>query len=1149
MKIVRSLLLLAALAVNAEVIEAESGRLTPGMAKIETHDGASGGRIVRLTGRLVLKIEDVKTDPAQFVIPFTVPNKGAWGITLFYCAEDNGRDSVYFRIDGGELQKKSTGQTAKPAPIDLGDFVLDKGAHTLEFFRREPNFGLDRIEIRPVDRRPRVFSVKGQTGTVQTYSVSGAPGTYFIRVYASAPKMGPQYDAKITIGKERPIKRRIISPVDREGRYVVDRVRLGDEPTDIRFEIDPEVTIDRLEFRPAERRLPPAADAYVPKIVPRPDRPRVLLNKDPLPEIRRRTTRGPGIAAWQTIRKNALRPFKFVVPADREVMWNAGLVTAMRDKAFYYLLTGDEKIAREACELAVAYFKVVNFGNAQDICRRTGESIQAASIVYDWCYPVMTDQERAILRDRFLWQAETMEIGWPPFRQPINVGHGDEWQLHRDLLSMAIAVYDEDPVPWRYCVYRLVEEHSPMKNHLYKSGYLYEGSAYGNTRFGANMIGANIFTRATGVNLFGPHVAKVGYAWFYLRTPDGRVFSDGDDYSQRNPYPGSPNIYLWSNALWPDPKLKSAYMQFFPDSEHPYGDPLAYLLFMDPDQPVDDRREDLPPVKYFGEPLSLLLARTGWNMGIASDDVLVEMIGAGIYNRGHQHLDAGAFQLYCRGQLAADLGQYRYYGRPYDWNFNKTSIAHSVLRLVDPEQKTTRMGKNVQITSGIQEGSPYGPATLEEQEKRREFFSRGDVLSVSTDPRTPHLQVDLTRSYPNRAKKYVRTTVFLAAEKPALVVYDEVETARPAVTPVWQITTFGNPVEKAGKLVADRPHLGLPSRLTVTTLLPRKTAKKILSGKAAHTVEGVYYPAPYPELPHPHGSRTEITAAPGESGTRFLHVLQPTPGTEPAPVEMTEKDGVITLASDGWTLELAPGKPPKATVAKPFKTAPPPRDMVYLDGKPVEKIADGKVSLTALLQAKGVRFTDRDGKLVFGDVTLADGKTSEFLEYGQTASRDGGRWPVPANCAGGLLNAETTVDRYTGSMFLVSRAGTTLILSSTVTGGSPAEWRVLLEKGLGSYACQGRTTVTAGIRKTTVMDGVRIKFLYGDQRKSKLRIEVSADGKSFETVFDGMSSGKNAEFETFAFPARKVRIVRITFDGTSQGRWNTILGVGFSLAK
>ena len=188
------------------------------------------------------------------------------------------------------------------------------------------------------------------------------------------------------------------------------------------------------------------------------------------------------------------------------------------------------------------------------------------------------------------------------------------------------------------------------------------------------------------------------------------------------------------------------------------------------------------------------------------------------------------------------------------------------------------------------------------------------MLSVSTDPQVPHLQLDLTRSYPNRAKKYVRTMVFLAAEKPALVVYDEIETTRPEVTPVWQFTSFGTPVEKASALVVDRANPGRPARLTVSTLLPSKVTRNILSGKAAHTVEGVYYPAPYPELPHSRGSRTEITAAPGVSATRFLHVLQPTPGTEPATVRMTEKAGVITLVSDGWTVTLTPGKPPKAAV-------------------------------------------------------------------------------------------------------------------------------------------------------------------------------------------------------------------------------------------
>ena len=763
-------------------------------------------------------------------------------------------------------------------------------------------------------RQPRMFTVKGKTGTVQTYTVSGAPGVYFIRVNCSVPKGGPQRDAKITVGKGVLMVRRIIFPNVREGRYAVDRISLGNGPVEIRIEVEPEVTISSLEFRPVFRRLPPEAAKYVPKVAPRADRPRLLVNKDLLPEIRRRTTCGAGVRAWREIRTAARKPYKFVVPADREVGWDSRLVKTMRNKAFYYLMTGDEKIAREACELAVAYFKVVNFGNGQDICRRTGEAIQAASIVYDWCYPVMTDEERAILRDRFIWQAESMEIGWPPFLQNINVGHGDEWQLHRDLLSMAVAVYGEDPVPWRYCAYRLLEETAPMKNHLYRSGFHYEGNGYGATRFGANLIGANIFKRAAGVDLFQPHVAKVGYAWFYLRTPDGRYFSNGDDFSQRYARPGSPTIYLLSNALWPDPKLKGEYLRFFPNPERPYSDPLFYLLFMDPDQAADPRRDDLPKVKYFGYPVSLLAARTGWNMGENSDDVLVEMIGAGVYNRSHQHLDAGAFQLYYRDFLASDLGQYHYFGHPYDRNFAKTTISHSCLRLVDPKQKGPLMGGSVRITSGIQEGAIHGPSRLEQIADPDNPFSRGEVLSVSTDPKAPHLQLDLTRSYPNRAKKYVRTMVFLAAAKPALVVYDEIETTRPEVTPVWQFTSFGTPVEKGSALVVERGKPGRPARLTVSTLLPRKSERNILPGKAAHTVEGVYYPAPCPELPHANGSRTEITAAPGVSAARFLHVLQPTPGTEPAPVRMTEKGGVITLVFDGWTVTLAPGKPPKAAV-------------------------------------------------------------------------------------------------------------------------------------------------------------------------------------------------------------------------------------------
>ena len=95
MRIVPGLLMLAAFAVNAAVFEAETGVITPGAAKIQDHDGASGGKIVRLVGVPALKKDLVRLDRPNFVLPFTVDRDGAYGIVLVVCTENTGNDSVY----------------------------------------------------------------------------------------------------------------------------------------------------------------------------------------------------------------------------------------------------------------------------------------------------------------------------------------------------------------------------------------------------------------------------------------------------------------------------------------------------------------------------------------------------------------------------------------------------------------------------------------------------------------------------------------------------------------------------------------------------------------------------------------------------------------------------------------------------------------------------------------------------------------------------------------------------------------------------------------------------------------------------------------------------------------------------------------------
>ena len=83
MKFVWSILLLAALTVSAEVIEAETGKLDPAGAKIEENKDASGGQLVRMVGKYVMKPEAVKTDAPGLTVPFKIAAAGKYEIKLF----------------------------------------------------------------------------------------------------------------------------------------------------------------------------------------------------------------------------------------------------------------------------------------------------------------------------------------------------------------------------------------------------------------------------------------------------------------------------------------------------------------------------------------------------------------------------------------------------------------------------------------------------------------------------------------------------------------------------------------------------------------------------------------------------------------------------------------------------------------------------------------------------------------------------------------------------------------------------------------------------------------------------------------------------------------------------------------------------------
>src|SRR5690606_38432646 len=243
--------------------------------------------------------------------------------------------------------------------------------------------------------------------------------------------------------------------------------------------------------------------------------------------------------------KEAIVPFGFSFNSEEEISYNVDLEKAVGKKAFYYLMTGEKEIGREAIDLTVSYLANVEFGNLLDITRELGRAIYTASLVYDWTYDLLTTAEKETMIKNLMRLAMDMEIGWPPFRTKILNGHGNEAMVNRDFLAMSIAIYDEDPIPYQYVSYAILEELVPMRKFEYQSPRHNQGIGYGAYRFAWEMHAAWLYYRMTGEMVFDDNLKNLSDFWLYMRTPGGEMLRDGDGFTSGRP----DQPYYWKSPL------------------------------------------------------------------------------------------------------------------------------------------------------------------------------------------------------------------------------------------------------------------------------------------------------------------------------------------------------------------------------------------------------------------------------------------------------------------------------------------------------------------------------------------------------------------------------------------------------------------------
>ncbi len=402
--------------------------------------------------------------------------------------------------------------------------------------------------------------------------------------------------------------------------------------------------------------------------VPPREHPRLYLRDRDLADLRRRIAHPVLKPVWDRLQKRARENVQTRVEVD----------------AIRYLLDRDAELGKRTAADALSTLEHADFPkDVEDISRAIGRMMVTGAVVYDWCYPVLTPEQKQKFLAQELRLAKEMEIGYPPVDGGFLDGHGSEWMIMRDQLSAGVALYDEFPEMYRYAANRFFKGLLPARDFWYQGHAFHQGSAYAETRVSSELYPLWIFDRMGFGNVYNPAQQFVPYSWIYMRRPDRQLLRSGDGQSI------SPRLRsLLIASYYGDGYILADYL-----IKPEIGDmsQIYELLWRDPDlKPLP--LTDLPLSRYMGSPYGWMVARTGWD----KDAVVAEM-KVNIFNfNNHQHLDAGAFQIYYRGPLAIDSGLYEgkngEYGSPHHVNYYKRTIAHNSLLIYDPGEKFDGQG-------------------------------------------------------------------------------------------------------------------------------------------------------------------------------------------------------------------------------------------------------------------------------------------------------------------------------------------------------------------------------------------------------------------------------------------------------------------------
>lgn len=648
------------------------------------------------------------------------------------------------------------------------------------------------------------------------------------------------------------------------------------------------------------------------------EHPRLYMTPKTVPQIKKRITEQPldKRIYEERIKPLATRTLTALPPGGVDTEFKGKDIILSR--AFMYAMGDltDEAMIQDAINVFLETVYNIDWTGVslEQITRRGGALMQVGSCLYDWCYDVWTPEQRQKFVEYCYIQSGQSEVGYPPTKRGYVSSHGMEEGIYNDQVTASIAIYDESPEMYDVVTSIVFGELLPMARLYADAGYQSSRGAYLEARM-RGLTMADFMYRTLGYDgsILGENGVSVYHSKLFYSTPDGYYFTEDDNYNQGN-YDTKLTTHGWLFRYW----------------GNNYDDPVQYREGLINDYlanfSTDPRRliitdygmdfeeiSDTTLTHFLDFPVSAMTARTSWQMGYNSPAAAAYINMAEVNHGDHLHRDTGGFQIYYKGQLALDRGEYSYNNGQHMRSFHQGTIGHNAVLIQNNDVNWLRDATMYFINDGGQKWTTGYKTVDDVYNKEGVRYANLKAKYAGPNEITPafsYISSDISPAYnytdQGRLKVeiggYERSFVFMDMfneDYPAaMVVYDNIDAVDANYKKTWLLQSQLEPSinKNTGVITIDDTQFDNNGRLVNKILTPAITNTNIeVIGGPEHAwdIDGVSYP-PTSKANTPQAYignyRVEVSPVSPNKSDKFLNVMYVTDVDKNLPVPPIYKE-------------------------------------------------------------------------------------------------------------------------------------------------------------------------------------------------------------------------------------------------------------------